>query len=181
MKVNAEGSSEKSADTPTIEASPDPLVTISPAGKITDVNEAAIRVTGVARARLVGTDFADHFTEPDRAREGCRRVFAQGFVSEYPLTIRRTSGDPIKMLYTAPVRTDATSSVLGVLTAPGSADSEQQIREFSETKAYLNNILQSSTKYSIIGMDLTHHILSWNKGASYNYGYASEEILGEDW
>ena len=31
-----------------IEASLDPLVTISPEGKITDVNEATIKVTGVA-------------------------------------------------------------------------------------------------------------------------------------
>ena len=33
-----------------IEASLDPLVTISSEGKITDVNEATIRVTGVSRA-----------------------------------------------------------------------------------------------------------------------------------
>ena len=35
-----------------IEASLDPLVTISPEGKITDVNEATIKVTGVFRERL---------------------------------------------------------------------------------------------------------------------------------
>ena len=85
-----------------IEASPDPLVTISPEGKITDVNEAAIRVTGVERAQLVGTDFSDYFTEPDRAREGYRQVFAQGFVADYPLTIRQASGDPIEVLYQRP-------------------------------------------------------------------------------
>ena len=32
-----------------IEASLDPLVTISPEGKITDVNEATVKVTGIAR------------------------------------------------------------------------------------------------------------------------------------
>jgi PAS domain-containing protein len=32
-----------------IEASLDPLVTISPEGKITDVNEATMKVTGVSR------------------------------------------------------------------------------------------------------------------------------------
>ena len=70
--------------------SQDPLVTISAEGKITDVNEATIRVTGVDREHLVGTDFSDYFTEPDRAREGHRQVFAQGFVTDYPLTIRHT-------------------------------------------------------------------------------------------
>ncbi|HYM75041.1 MAG TPA: PAS domain S-box protein, partial [Candidatus Dormibacteraeota bacterium] len=38
-----------------IEASLDPLVTISPEGKITDVNEATIKVTGMQRAQLIGT------------------------------------------------------------------------------------------------------------------------------
>ncbi|NJD61760.1 MAG: MEKHLA domain-containing protein, partial [Deltaproteobacteria bacterium] len=51
-----------------IEASLDPLVTISLEGKITDVNEATIKVTGVLREKLIGTDFSDYFTEPEKAR-----------------------------------------------------------------------------------------------------------------
>ena len=180
MTINTDDSSERPVAASSIEASPDPLVTISSDGKITDVNEAAIRVTGVARDRLVGTDFSDYFTEPDRAREGYRQVFAEGFVTDYPLTMKRSRGDPVKVLYTAPVCKDETSSVLGVLAAAGGVDSGRQIREFSETKAFLDNILQSSTKYSIIGMDLDHRILSWNKGAACNYGYAAQEVVGKD-
>lgn len=52
-----------------IEASVDPLVTISPAGEITDVNEASIKVTGVPRDELIGTDFSQHFTDPDKDRK----------------------------------------------------------------------------------------------------------------
>ena len=61
-----------------IEASLDPLVTISPEGKITDVNEATIKVTGVPRDLLIGTDFSDYFTEPQKARAGYREVFDKG-------------------------------------------------------------------------------------------------------
>jgi PAS domain S-box-containing protein len=64
-----------------IEASLDPLVTISPEGKITDANEATIKVTGIRREMLVGTDFSDYFTEPARARDGYQQVFAKGFVT----------------------------------------------------------------------------------------------------
>jgi len=39
-----------------IEASLDPLVTISAEGKITDVNAATIKVTGVSREQLIGSD-----------------------------------------------------------------------------------------------------------------------------
>jgi PAS domain S-box-containing protein len=100
-----------------IEASLDPLVTISPEGKITDVNEAAIRVTGVERAQLVGTDFSDYFTEPDRAREGYRQTFAQGFVTNYPLTIRHAGGGLTSVLYNASVYNDEAGNVLGAFAA----------------------------------------------------------------
>ncbi|WP_424320015.1 PAS domain S-box protein, partial [Candidatus Methylomirabilis sp.] len=55
-----------------IEASLDPLVTIGPDGKITDVNEASAKVTGVPRDGLIGTDFSTYFTEPEKARAGYR-------------------------------------------------------------------------------------------------------------
>ena len=75
-----------------LEASLDPLVTISPEGKITDVNKATELVTGISREQLIGTDFSDYFTEPQKAREGYQQVFAEGFVTDYPLTIRHRDG-----------------------------------------------------------------------------------------
>src|SRR5688572_11551661 len=63
-----------------IEASLDPLVTISPEGKITDVNDASVKVTGVEREILIGTDFSDYFTQPEKAREGYKLVFEKGSV-----------------------------------------------------------------------------------------------------
>jgi len=75
-----------------VEASLDPLVTIDAEGKITDVNEAAVNVTGVPRQALIGTDFSDYFTEPQKARGACREVFEKGFVTDYPLTIRHKDG-----------------------------------------------------------------------------------------
>jgi PAS domain S-box-containing protein len=164
-----------------IEASLDPLVTISSEGKITDVNEATIKVTGVSRDKLVGTDFSDYFTEPDKAREGYQEVFAQGFVTDYPLTIRSRDGALTDVLYNASVYRDANGNVLGVFAAARNVtDSKRVMREFSETKNLLDNILQSSIKYSIIGKDLEQRILSWNEGAMRNYGYAAEEILGKN-
>src|SRR5665648_725442 len=36
-----------------IEASLDPLMTISPEGKVTDVNEATVKATGIPRTKLI--------------------------------------------------------------------------------------------------------------------------------
>jgi len=100
-----------------IEASLDPLVTISPEGKITDVNEATTKVTGVPREELIGTDFSDYFTVPDRAREGYQQVFAKGSVTDYPLTIRHRNQHLTEVLYNASVYKDAQGNVLGVFAA----------------------------------------------------------------
>jgi PAS domain S-box-containing protein len=164
-----------------IEASLDPLVTISPEGKITDVNEATVKVTGVPREKLIGTDFSNYFTEPEKAREGYQQVFAKGFVTDYPLTIRHKDGQQTDVLYNASVYKDASGNVLGVFAAARDVtESKRVMREFAETKNLLDNILQSSIKYSIIGKDLEHRILSWNEGARRNYGYAANEILGKN-
>jgi len=164
-----------------IEASLDPLVTISAEGKITDVNEGSIKVTGVPREKLIGTDFSDYFTEPEQARAGYQQVFAKGSVTDYPLTIRHRDGHLTDVLYNASVYKDASGNVLGVFAAARDVTAQNRvIREFGETKNLLDNILQSSIKYSIIGKDLEHKILSWNEGARRNYGYEASEILGKN-
>ncbi len=100
-----------------IEASLDPFVTISADGKITDVNEATIKVTGVLREQLIGADFSNYFTEPEKAREGYQQVFAKGFVTDYPLTIRHKDGRLTDVLYNASVYKDTRGNVLGVFAA----------------------------------------------------------------
>ena len=100
-----------------LEASLDPLVTISPGGKITDVNKATELVTGFSRERLIGSDFSDYFTEPDKAREGYQKVISQGFVKDYPLTVRHTSGRTVDVLYNATVYTNEEGKTRGVFAA----------------------------------------------------------------
>ena len=112
-----------------IEASLDPLVTISPEGKITDVNEASIKVTGVRRDELIGTDFSNYFTEPEKAREGYQQVFAKGFVTDYPLTIRRRDGKLTDVLYNASVYKDARGNVLGVFAAARDVTAQKRAEE----------------------------------------------------
>src|SRR3989344_3508013 len=100
-----------------IEASLDPLVTISAEGKITDVNEASVKVTGIPREKLIGTDFSDYFTEPKKAQEGYRQAFEKGFVSDYPLTIKHKNGNLTDVSYNATVYKDDEGHVLGVFAA----------------------------------------------------------------
>lgn len=92
-------------------------MTISPAGKITDVNEATVKVTGVPRHKLIGTDFSRYFTDPGRAREGYEQAFTQGSVTDYPLTLRHRDGTLTDVLYNASVYRDTVGEVRGVFAA----------------------------------------------------------------
>jgi len=98
-----------------IEASLDPLVTISAQGEITEVNEASVQATGVPREQLIGTDFSDYFTDPKEARASYQKVFSDGLVRDYPLAIRHTSGRIMDVLYNAAVYKDDNGQVQGVL------------------------------------------------------------------
>ena len=98
-----------------IEASLDPLITISAQGKITDMNEALANITGMSREKLTGTDFLDYFTEPQKAREVYQEVFAKGSVADYPLTIRHKDGKLTDVLFNGSVYKDDRGNVIGVV------------------------------------------------------------------
>jgi len=100
-----------------IEASLDPLVTINTQGKIMDVNRETENVTGIPRAQLIGSDFSDYFTEPQKAKEGYEKAFSQGFVRDYPLEMRHFSGRTVEVLYNATVYRDEAGNVQGIFAA----------------------------------------------------------------
>ena len=127
-----------------IEASLDPLVTISSDGKITDVNNTTEQVTGVSRERLIGNDFADYFTDPEKAREGYKQVFSQGTVKDYPLTIRHASGRTTDVLYNASVYKNERDEVQGVVAAARDITERKRLDE--ELKTYREQLEQMVEK-----------------------------------
>ncbi len=124
-----------------IEASLDPLVTISPEGKITDVNQATELVTGVAREHLTGSSFSDYFTEPAKAEAGYQRVLSEGLVKDYPLTIRHRSGRTTDVLYNAAVYRDQAGQVQGVFAA--ARDVTERIRAEAELTRHRDRLEES--------------------------------------
>ncbi|HZY01813.1 MAG TPA: PAS domain S-box protein [Dermatophilaceae bacterium] len=158
-----------------IEASLDPLETISPDGKITDVNEAAVKASGVPRNKLIGTDFSQYFTDPDQAREGYHRVFEEGSVTDYPLTLRHRDGTLTDFLCNASVYHDPEGNVLGVVATVRDITRQKEAFEATERMA---SIVEYSDE-AIISSTLDGIITSWNPAAARLYGYSSEEIIGK--
>ena len=114
-----------------IEASVDPLLTIDPNGKITDVNNSTEIITGFNRNELIGTDFSDYFTEPPKARSGYQKVFQKGIIQNYELEIKHRDGHITPVRYNASVYKDDSNNVIGVFASA---------RDISEIKVAENNL-----------------------------------------
>ncbi len=138
-----------------IEANLDPLVTISAEGKITDVNEASVMVTGVARENLIGTDFSNYFTDPTKAQDGYLQVFENGFVSDYPLTIKHKKGKLTDVLYNASVYKDDKGKVLGVFAAARDVTAQKLLSKYSLSliEASLDPLVTINTEGKITDMN----------------------------
>ncbi len=134
-----------------IEASLDPLVTIAADGKITDVNEATEKITGFSRRVLIGTDFSNYFTEPQKARAGYEQVFREGLVRDYPLEVRHCDGQQTPVLYNASVYRDVDGKVLGVFAAARDIAERKRAEEaVKRERQRLNDVLEMLPVYVVL-------------------------------
>ncbi len=162
-----------------IETSVDPLVTIGPDGKITDVNAATEAATGRSRSELIGTDFCDYFTEPAQARAGYQQVFREGLVRDYPLELRHRDGRVMSVLYNASVYRDESDQVSGVFAAArditGRKRAEEALRE-SETR-FRTFVDHAAEDFFMLDFE-EGTILDVNRPACESLGYTREELIG---
>ena len=126
-----------------IEASLDPLITISTEGKITDINLATVHITGKTREALIGTDFFDYFTDPEKAREVYQEVFAKGFVADYPLTI--TDHKLTDVLFNGSVYKDSHGKVMGAVVVARDITEQRRFEtELIEAKVFAEMAVETA-------------------------------------
>jgi PAS domain S-box-containing protein len=159
-----------------IESSLDPLVTIAPDGRITDVNAATEAVTGLPREALVGTDFSDYFTEPGKAREGYLTVFREGSVTDYPLEIRHRAGGVTPVIYNASVYRDEAGKVIGVFAAARDVTERKRAEEALKESEEKFRVLAETTKAGIMLYRGTN-VVYVNPALEQITGYGKDELL----
>lgn len=162
-----------------IEASLDPFVTIGPDGKITDVNKATELVTGFSHKQLIGDDFSNYFTYPTKARAGYKKVLAEGFVRDYPLTIKHVSGTTTDVLYNATVYKNEKGEIQGVFAAAHditiSKRAEVALRE-SEEK--YRKLVEQSPDAVLIHVDGIIHFVNTSSVRLFEAA-SKEELIGK--
>ncbi len=162
-----------------IEASLDPLVTISVQGKITDINKATEQVTGSSRAELIGADFSDYFTEPDKARAGYRQVFDKGYVTDYPLALRHRDGHVTDVLYNASVYRDETGEVQGVFAAARDITERKRTEAaLRESEHFLETIVEHIPNMLFVKDAAELKFVRFNKAGEQLLGYARDDLIG---
>ena len=159
-----------------IEVSLNPLVSIDPQGKITDVNAATVEAIGIPRDQLIGSDFADCFSDPEEARAAYQRVLTEGLLSDYPLALRHVSGALTSVEYNAAVYRDAGGELRAVFAAARDASEAEEARRQVARLA----LVAASSHDAVFSRDLGGTITSWNAAAEVLYGYAAEDAIGRD-
>ncbi|MFB3916033.1 MAG: PAS domain S-box protein [Terriglobales bacterium] len=163
-----------------IEASLDPLVTIGPDGKITDVNAATEQATGYTRDSLIGTDFSDYFTDPERARAGYQQVFRENFVRDYPLELRHRDGRIMSVLYNASVYRDENGNVMGVFAAAHDITERKRAKEaIRRANAYNRSLIEASLD-PLVTIGLDGNIIDVNAATEQVTGLDRATLIGTD-
>lgn len=159
-----------------IEANLDALVTITPEGKIGDVNSVSEAITGYRRDELIGMDFDSYFTHPEKARTGYQRVFETGMLRDYELEIQHKDGHSTPVVYNASVYKDESGNVRGVFAAARDITE----RKRAERQLVLLNTALETAANGIIVADRDGTILWSNPAFSRMTGYSTEEIIGKN-
>ncbi len=133
------------------EASLDPLMTIGRDGRILDVNEATVRVTGFPRERLVGSEFRDFVSDPEKARAGYAHVFREGAVRNYELEIRNRDGSLTPVECNATVFRDGSGPVLGAFAAA---------RDISARKKFEAELGEANRELEAFSYSVSHELRS---------------------
>ena len=84
------------------------------------------------------------------------------------------------------IRDPETSQILGTATITRDiselrkvqAELQRTHHDLVKAHEFLEDLLESSTEYSMIAKDLDRRVLAWNKGASRIYGYEASEVVG---
>jgi len=161
-----------------IESSVDGLVTVDPEGIITDVNDRLCQMTGYTRAELLGTPFADYFTEPERASAGVRQTFEAGFVTEYALTLVSRTRRHLQVSFNASVFKDPAGSVRGIFASARDITDRVRLEEqLREQQTYLRGLIESSVD-GLVTVDPEGFVTDVNEQMCRMTGYARQDLIG---
>lgn len=158
-----------------IEASRDPLFTISIDGKIMDTNQASVKATDVSKEDLIGSDFIQYFTDPELAKKGYEEVFSKEFVVDFPLVL--IDGALTNVIFNGSVFKDIDGNVIGaVMVARDITELKKAENELIEAKAFAELATEIAEKALIKAEEATRLAIDSVKAKQQFLSNMSHEI-----
>lgn len=156
-----------------LEQAPEGIFIANLDGHYTEVNAAGCRMLGFTREELLGKTILDLLRPEDAERLlSSRDLQLTGEVDVGEWKLLRKDGTFASVEVTAKILPDGRWQ--GFV-----RDISERLaleRKVSESRDFLQKVLESSTEYGIIAEDLERRIVLWNEGARLTYGYALSEI-----
>ncbi len=160
-----------------IEATIDPLVTINPNGKITDLNIAMIEAVDVARTQIMGSDFIDYFTNKKEAKKLFEDVFLNGTVVDFPLTLK--DGKFTDVLYNGSVFKNSVGYVIGAVLVGRNITRQKTIeKELVEAKVFAENEKIKAEEAALVAVEATKSKQQFLSNMSHEIRTPMNAIIG---
>lgn len=164
------------------QAAPDGYFITDVTGRVTEVNDAALRLLGITARTIVGTPLALRVVTADipllialtrsqsdtAVRNTELRIRRRGIQGSFPASVSMT------------VITSPSGAVLGrrwlIHDLTTLKEQEERVRQ-SET--LLRTLVDGARDFAIFRLDVMGRVTSWNVGAERIFGYRAEDVLGQ--
>lgn len=150
------------------------IIFFHPEGRVTEANEAFLRMSGYTRDDLEkGLLRLDTLTPPESipdTRRNIAKVFSRGRIAPYEKEYLRKDGSRWWGLFAA-ARVGEDEGVKFIIDITASRQAEAE-------RARLADVVGSSQD-AIIGCSPDGTIIDWNRGAEDLYGYTADEVIGQ--
>ena len=152
-------------------------------GRFIDVNAAGCQLLGLPESEIIGERIRDFLPPEDAERlPAARQVLAKGGTQMAEWHLRRKTGAYVPVEVSATILPDGRweAFVRDISKRKAAEEEARRLeRELRDARLFLENVLESSTDYSLVALDLDRRVLFWNEGARRIFGYSSEEIVGK--
>ncbi|MFI5415376.1 MAG: PAS domain S-box protein, partial [Candidatus Lutacidiplasmatales archaeon] len=161
-----------------IEASLDALITVDRDGVITDLNRQMETATGYDRDELIGSRFADYFTDSQRATDGLRQTLEKGYVENYDLVLKTRHGTEQVVSFNASIFRDIEGRVQGIFASARDITGQKKLdAQLQESQSYNRSLIEASPD-ALVVVDPDLVITDVNEEMVKITGYSREELLG---